>query len=43
MSGEGRLPYDKTLVTKALANGDSNDFYMRDEQFFKDSDIDVVN
>jgi hypothetical protein len=33
VAGEKKLPYDRTLLTKALAVGDASKFSLRDEKF----------
>lgn len=42
VAGEKTLPYDRTLLTKALAVGDASKFSLRDEKFLKDFDIDLM-
>lgn len=42
INGEKLLPYDRTKITKTLPFGNSDSFVLRDEQFFKDCEIDVV-
>ena len=41
VSKEESVPYDRTLLSKAIASGDSSKFGLRDEGFLKDADIDV--
>jgi len=42
VAGEKTLPYDRTLLTKALPVGDAKKFALRDEEFLKSYDIDFV-
>lgn len=37
------LPYDRTLLTKALPTGDASKFELRNKDFLDNADIDVVN
>jgi NAD(P)H-nitrite reductase large subunit len=39
LSAEDVLPYDRTLLTKVLATGDATKFGLRNEEFFKNVDI----
>ena len=41
ISPEKLLPYDRTLLTKALPVGNAEKFVLRDEAFLKNNDIDV--
>jgi len=34
------VPYDRTLLTKVLPNGDASKFKLRSEDFLKNADID---
>jgi len=36
------VPYDRTLLSKALPNGDASKFGLRDDDFLKKADIDYV-
>ena len=40
---EGHLPYDRTLVTKALYNIKADSIKVRNAEFFKSNQIDIVN
>lgn len=42
INGEKILPYDRTKLTKTLPSGNADNFLLRDDQFFKDADIDVI-
>lgn len=42
VAGEKTLPYDRTLLTKALPVGDAKKFALRDEEFLKSFDIDFM-
>lgn len=37
------MPYDRTLLTKALPTGDASKFELRNKEFLENADIDVVN
>lgn len=40
ISAEDMVPYDRTLLTKALPTGDATKFKLRSEEFLKNADID---
>lgn len=42
VSNEKLLPYDRTLLSKTLPFGDASKFQLRDSDWLKDADIDVV-
>jgi len=42
INAEKLMPYDRTLLTKALPMGEAKNFELRDAQWFKDVEIDVV-
>jgi NAD(P)H-nitrite reductase large subunit len=42
VSNEKLLPYDRTLLSKTLPFGDASKFQLRDADWLKDADIDVV-
>ena len=42
VSKEKSLPYDRTLLSKALATGNAEKFTLRDDDFFKNADIDTI-
>lgn len=41
LTSENYVPYDRTLLTKATAVGDPNNWKLRSEQYLGDADIDV--
>jgi NAD(P)H-nitrite reductase large subunit len=41
ISAEDLIPYDRTLLTKALPVGDATKFKLRNEDFLKNADIDL--
>lgn len=43
LANEKVLPYDRTLLSKALPTGDASKFTLRSAEFMKEADIDVVN
>ena len=40
--GEKTLPYDRTMLTKTLPFAKEDQFVLRDEQFLKDADIEIL-
>ena len=43
VSKEKAVPYDRTLLSKALANGDSSKWSLRPKEFLNDADIDFTS
>jgi apoptosis-inducing factor 3 len=41
VSKEKSLPYDRTLLSKAIATGDASKWDLRPQEFLSDADIDV--
>ena len=41
VSDEAMVPYDRTLLSKALANGDASKWALREPSFLAEADIDV--
>lgn len=41
LTSDDMVPYDRTLLTKATAVGDPNNWKLRSEKFLEDADIDV--
>jgi NAD(P)H-nitrite reductase large subunit len=43
INGEKMLPYDRTMLTKQLAVADAEKLQLRDKEWFKEADIDMVH
>ena len=43
INGEKTLPLERTLLTKTLPFGDYKNYILRNEDFFKTAEIDVVS
>ena len=43
INGEKTLPLERTLLTKTLPFGDYKNYILRNEEFFKNADIDVIS
>ena len=41
LTNENQVPYDRTLLTKAVAVGDPSKWKLRSDQYLEDADIDV--
>lgn len=43
INAEKLLPYDRTMLTKQLATGKAEDLVLRDKEWFKEADIEVLH